>query len=220
MKKMLLFLLAGVSASSFAFTVNIENNTPLGELQLISTNGTHTISATGTTTLNLDQYTVYQIKYDNQIFANLTQNNYYAVQATPSIGSSWQNVTLRYSAKDSNDNSYSGSLQTAGSSKSGNCASDIGKSVTCRAASDNVAPGVINITLTGGEAPKPLSPYTYNAGEWNKDTIYQPKSNPTLYPIVTYDGLSYVACWYAAGTHVPGSGDPWKLYSASNNVCN
>ena len=84
-------------------------------------------------------------------------------------------------------------------------------------------PSVLNMTLTGGTAPQPPSPvpnYVNDMGNWNATTIYQPVGNPMIYPMVTYtDNHQYVACWYAAGTNVPGKGDPWRLYDANKNVC-
>lgn len=102
------------------------------------------------------------------------------------------------------------------------CKYDGASGITCILSNPHEIPYYpVNLTLYGGYAPPPPPPYTYDAGVWDPNTIYQVKYNPTLYPKVHYnaDGKDYVGCWYAAGTNVPGKGDPWRVYSSAKNVC-
>ena len=100
----------------------------------------------------------------------------------------------------------------------GICAED-GEGVWCP--TGTMDSSTLTLTISGGHAAKPVEDYTYNAGEWNIDTVYQPQGTPIKYPLVSYNNSFYVACWWTQG-EIPdqsGTSGPWKPYNPDVNVC-
>ena len=224
MKKMLL-LLASLSASSvFAYTTTLNNQTPI-ELKLVSNGGQSvvaTVVASSSKQVTLDAYTTYQLKYagsySDQSVLTIQKNTNMVIQDTPvAPASGLQDLKVNF-----NSDSFSGWFytlyQNGQMSYGGVCQPDTGGLACTIANGANLSN--LSITISGGSAPKPVD-YTFDAGDWNSGSVYQPQYGPTKYPKVKYttNGKYYVACWYAAGTNVPGAGDPWREYDANKNVC-
>lgn len=73
------------------------------------------------------------------------------------------------------------------------------------------------------EAPTPSKAVISNKGNWNPnisyDVVWSPP--PVTYPVVQYNGQSYVACSFVSAGAVPGSAtwNAWELYQGNGSNC-
>lgn len=221
-------LFTSTVALATPFTLNIDNQSETQGLQLYSSTdqGNTKNLVKGKNTFNLDTQNQYQIRIPNvQIIGSLKQDpTFFTMQSVPQNPEYYQDISVKISSPDG---SINGSYKTVTPKQAGGvCTIDTqGEGITCRIS--QLVPSELNVTLTGGSAPEPVAEYTYDAGVWNSSNVYQVdySTTPALYPRVLYsvDGgknyMSYVACWYADSSNVPGNGDPWRQYDPTKNVC-
>ena len=218
MKKLITTLGLIASANVFAYTANIDNQSNLD--LVVKANGSTicTIKAkTKSGCNNLDAYTAYAVNYklnvtSEQGLFTLQKYSYQVLQSTPVTSSSaLAHYVISYQA-NYNGGSYVGVLDNfinsqGGYNLSGACSADNG-GVTCKLSTgDNLQQ--LNITAQSDfvPAPAPTSTpvkttsgmYIADYGNWVSGTLYNPfwsnDVNAQVYPEVTDNGQTYVACY-------------------------
>ncbi|AUR52533.1 hypothetical protein [Aquella oligotrophica] len=222
MKKLITTLGMLVSANAFAYTATIANQSNLD--LVVKTNGTTVCTVAAMNKVdcnNLDAYTNYEINYKlnataEQRLASMKKDSYQVLQATASTSSSaLANYKVQYTAYIGSTANYSGSFDNFLNSQNqvvagGFCRADGGAGITCQLSSyDNLTKVDIVAVSDFKPAPAPAPTptpvkttsgmYIADYGNWVSGTLYTTfwsnDVNAQVYPEVTDNGQTYVACY-------------------------
>jgi len=241
MKKLITTLGVLVSANAFAYTATINNQSNLD--LVVKTNGyvVCSIGAMKKVDCNsMDAYTNYEINYKlnataEQRLASMKKDSYQVLQATATTPSSaLANYKVLYKAYINSSIYAGGSFYNFLTSSNqvaadGNCQSDGGAGITCKLSDyDNLTKVEIVAVSDYVPAPAPAPTptpikttsgmYIAEYGNWVGGTLYMPfwsnDVNDQVYPEVTDNGQTYVACFGIDASIKDLS--PYQVYQKQN----
>lgn len=220
-------LLAGMFSASFAFNFSVDNQSKYSlKVYNGKTGDSHIVAAYTRQSMSLLDSNTYTVQYQ-----------YGSVGATDSLGSvtrdpnsNYISVGIQQSSAPAEATWYANDVTIGGR--------DFGSTLVANWPAAPSISGCINgqyDTVCSGsgdsasitfkaDAPTPNKAVVSNKGNWNSsssyDVVWSP--NPVTYPVVQYNGQSYVACSAVPAGAVPGSTtswNAWELYKANGSNC-